>query len=316
MRLALAVFAALATLASAADPAPAPALPPADGAPNFMYAFTTKTATFNPEKGTLTLKGLTDYAMAVATMPSGPSFSRREVGDLFGKKKRTPVFDAPAEVVIEGKKGLPSGHKLILSVSSPKMEGPGTLVFGKAVQMTGNFTAGGLAADTAARSGEGALITDAEASAAPVSVDDALVVAHVFNPAMATALEGQKAKAAKDPAMSKAAKAAAAPPADAAKPPPAKPPAPAAPDADPAKPPAPKPPAPAAPGAATPPARRRLLQVNCGVCEYANAAGACNVVGPEDCDGVTGQVGFWDCGTCQFFTQDDFEGHCEKAANC
>ena len=122
MRLALAVFAALATLASAADPAPAPAMPPADGAPNFMYAFTTKTATFNPEKGTLTLKGLTDYAMAVATMPSGPSFSRREVGDLFGKTKRTPVFDSPAEVVIEGKKGLPSGHKLILSVSSPKLE--------------------------------------------------------------------------------------------------------------------------------------------------------------------------------------------------
>ena len=298
MRLALAVFAALATLASAADPAPAPAMPPADGAPNFMYAFTTKTATFNPEKGTLTLKGLTDYAMAVATMPSGPSFSRREVGDLFGKTKRTPVFDSPAEVVIEGKKGLPSGHKLILSVSSPKLEGPGTLVFGKAVQMTGNFTAGGLAADAAARSGEGALITDAEASAAPVSVDDALVVAHVFNPNMATAMAGQMAKAAKDPAMSKAAKAAAAPPADAAKPPPA------------------KPPAPPAPGAATPPARRRLLQVNCGVCEYANAAGACNVVGPEDCDGVTGQIGFWDCGTCQFFTQDDFEGHCEKAPNC
>jgi hypothetical protein len=52
------------------------------------------------------------------------------------------------------------------------------------------------------------------------------------------------------------------------------------------------------------------------VCEYANASGACIVVGPENCDGVVGQSGEWACGTCEFFTQDDVEGHCETAANC
>jgi hypothetical protein len=246
--------------------------------------------------------------MAVATTPTGPSFGRRDINTLFGKKSRTPAFDAGAEVVIEGKKGLPAGHKMVLMVSAPKMDGPNTLVFGKAVQLTGNFTAGGLAADTVARSGEGAIITDAEVTTAPVSLDDALVVAHVVRPGMAAALEGHKAKAAKDPAMSKAAKAAAAPPK------PAAPDAPVAMDA-------PKPPPPAAPKPATAPAPitpagRRLLQQNCGVCEYANASGACIVVGPENCDGVVGQSGEWACGTCEFFTQDDDEGHCETAANC
>ena len=241
--------------------------------------------------------------MAISTSATGPSFARRDIDVLFGKKKRTPAFDAPAEVVIEGKKGLAAGNKLILSVSSPKMDGPNTLVFGKAAVMAGNYTAGGLAADTAARSGEGALITDAEVGATPVSLDDAFIVAHVARPNMEAALAAHKAKAAKDPAMTKAAKAAAAP---------AKPAAPAAPVDG------PKPPPPAGPMAdgPKPPARRRLLQQNCGVCEYANKSGTCVVVGPDNCDGVVGQSGEWACGTCEFFSQDDFEGYCATAANC
>jgi hypothetical protein len=305
---ALATLALLAGAASAADPAPAAAAATApETDPNLVYALTSKSATFNPEKGTLTLKGLVDSVVAIATTPTGQeSFARREASALFGKKGRTPAFDAGAEVVVEGKKGLPAGHKLILMVSSPKLDGS-TLTFEKAAVMTGNFTAGGLAADAAARHGEGALITDAEAATAPVTLDDAVTVAHVVRPRMGAALEAHTAKAAKDPAKGKADKAAAAPAApaaDAAAP--AKPAAPAAPAAD----------APS-PTTATPTRRRSLLQdQNCGVCEYANNAGACVTVGPDDCDGVVGQSGEWNCGTCQFFTQDDFEGHCEVAPNC
>jgi len=79
-------------------------------------------------------------------------------------------------------------------------------------------------------------------------------------------------------------------------------------------PPATKPAAPSAPGMATTP-NRRLLQKKCGVCRYANKEGIC-VNAPADCDGVVGQPGEWDCGMCQYFTQDDVQGHCEVAPNC
>ena len=49
-----------------------------------------------------------------------------------------------------------------------------------------------------------------------------------------------------------------------------------------------------------PSAGRRLLQQNCGICEYADKSGACKVAPASlDCDGIVGMSGEWNCGTCQ-----------------
>ena len=45
---------------------------------------------------------------------------------------------------------------------------------------------------------------------------------------------------------------------------------------------------------------RRLLQQNCGICEYADKSGACKVAPASlDCDGIVGMSGEWNCGTCE-----------------
>ena len=45
---------------------------------------------------------------------------------------------------------------------------------------------------------------------------------------------------------------------------------------------------------------RRLLQQNCGICEYADKSGACQVAPASlDCDGIVGMSGEWNCGTCE-----------------
>ena len=51
-----------------------------------------------------------------------------------------------------------------------------------------------------------------------------------------------------------------------------------------------------------PSAGRRLLQddKNCGICEYVNKSGACQVAPASlDCDGIVGLSGEWACGTCE-----------------
>lgn len=64
---------------------------------------------------------------------------------------------------------------------------------------------------------------------------------------------------------------------------------------------------------------RRLLQdgPNCGICEYSDRSGACKVAPASlTCDGIVGMSGEWNCGTCEFYTNNDFLGYCETVPGC
>ena len=67
--------------------------------------------------------------------------------------------------------------------------------------------------------------------------------------------------------------------------------------------------------AAAPAQKAAPASTVCGVCQLKTAVNTCVEVPKKapKCRGEVGAPGFWDCGQGQFFSQDDFIGHCVKA---
>ena len=268
---------------------------------NAVYIIMAKGASFEPAKdGKLTLTGVSSSIAGVAKDGDNQLASRAATADAFGKKA-LPIFASGADIIVEGR-AAGGDKRILLNVTNPKFNAAtNELVFSPAAVVT-----------EAALSG----LVDAAPAVTPINktvdgktaakMDDVVVFVDAYAPHIKAAVARQKAKAGGAAAAPAPAPAAAMAPADAA-------------DAAPAAKPGPKPPKPPPKPAATPATRRRsLAQSGCtsGYCYYVNKAGAC-VEAPSSCDGVPGETGeSWGCPQCQYFTMDDFLGHCETAASC
>ena len=291
--------------ASAAAPKPGDTIAVADQVadPNVRIAFFAKSMNFEPAEGKLILNGCSAQALLIARDGADENFRAARLENIFGTGKRRenmfPLFANATEAVIEGKP-VPFGKRIVLVVKSPDYTPAGGRLEWKASSPQGGplkLKSNGIAKASAALSTEDVLITDKEARA-PVVLSDVVMMMGVYVPHVAAAMAVQKAAVTKAPPQL-------------AKTPPA-----------------------------TPEAktfltntvkaiennlvtngRRRLAQkaapasTVCGVCQLKTVVNMCVEVPKKapKCRGEVGAPGFWDCGQGQFFSQDDFIGHCVKA---
>ena len=271
--------------ASAAAPKPGDTIAVADQVadPNVRIAFFAKSMNFEPAEGKLILNGCSAQALLIARDGADENFRAARLENIFGTgKRRENMFPLFANVKCPDY--TPAGGRLEWKASSPQ---------GGPLKLKSN----GIAKASAALSTEDVLITDKEARA-PVVLSDVVMMMGVYVPHVAAAMAVQKAAVTKAPPQL-------------AKTPPA-----------------------------TPEAktfltntvkaiennlvtngRRRLAQkaapasTVCGVCQLKTAVNTCVEVPKKapKCRGEVGAPGFWDCGQGQFFSQDDFIGHCVKA---
>lgn len=210
-----------------------------------------------------------------------------------------PLFANATEAVIEGKP-VPFGKRIVLVVKNPDFTPAGGRLEWKASSPVGGhlgIKTNGIAKASAALSSEDVLITDKEARS-PVILNDVVMVMGVYVPHVAAAMAIQKAAVKKAPPQI-------------AKTPPATPESKTF-IAETVK---------AIEKSPVANGRRRLAQkaapasTVCGVCQLKTVVNTCVEVPKKapKCRGEVGAPGFWDCGQGQFFSQDDFIGHCVKA---
>ena len=270
---------------------------------NLRIAFFAKAASFEPAEGRLVLTGCSAQALLIARDGDDENFRAARLENIFGTGKRrenlAPLFANATEAVIEGKP-VPFGKRTVLVVKSPDYTPAGGRLEWKASSPAKgplSLKTNGIAKRSAALSSEDVLITDKEARS-PVILSDVVMIMGAYVPHMGAAMALQKA------AVSKA-------PPQLAKTPPATP------EgrtfiANTVK---------AIENSPVTAGRRRLAAKSapastvCGVCKLKTAVNTCEDVPKKapKCRGEVGAPGFWDCGQGQFFSQDDFIGHCVKA---
>ena len=270
--------------------------------PNIRIAFFAKAANFEPAEGKLILTGVNNQALFIARDGDDENFRAARTENVFGTGKRRenlmPLFANATEAVIEGKP-VPFGKRMVLVVKSPDFTPAGGRLEWKASSPAKglDLKTNGIAKKSAALSSEDVLITDKEARS-PVILSDVVMILGVYVPHVKAAMALQKA------AVSKA-------PPQLAKTPPATPEsktfiAPTIKAID---------------SSLVTSGRRRLAEkaapasTVCGVCQLKTGVNTCVEVPKKapKCRGEVGATGFWDCGQGQFFSQDDFIGHCVKA---
>jgi len=289
----------------APGPAPGDTIAVADQVadPNIRIAILAKSANFEPAEGKLVLNGCSSQGLLLARDGADENFRAARLEDMFGGGKRRenlfPLFANATEAVIEGKP-VPFGKRIALVVKNPDYTpAGGRLEFKASSPAKGHLglKRNGIAKASTALSSEDVLITDKEARS-PVLLTDVVMMMDVYVPHVAAAMALKKASAK------------AAPPQVAKTPP-------ATPESktfvsDTVK---------AIENSPVTAGRRRLAEkaapaaTVCGVCLLKTGVNTCVPVPKKApaCRGEVGAPGFWDCGQGQFFSQDDFIGHCVKA---